>query len=224
MAGFLGRATIPGRSAETYCPIVHLPYYRACELIDPRPKTAKESVPSSSDDQRILRLKAGDEQAFGELYEQYRPRVYRFALKLLSDRDQAEDIAQDTFLKARQSIHTLAQTGSLLSWLFSIARNEVYTHIRKTRSNGQVEVDDVWDSGTPLDELVGAETVVVVQNMIAQLRPAYKEVILLREYERMSYAEIAHITNDSEGAVKARLFKARKALVKKLKPYFEEKE
>ena len=193
-------------------------------MVDVSFNVLKEWVLSSFDEKFALRLKTGDEQAFGELYEQYRPRVYRFAFKLLRDRDQAEDIVQDTFLKARKSIQTLNQNHSLVSWLFAITRNEVYSHIRRTRGNGQADVDDVWDSETPLDEVVGAETVVVVQNMIAQLKPDYKEVILLREYERMSYAEIAQITGDTEGAVKARLFKARKALVKKLKPYFEEQE
>ena len=170
----------------------------------------------------MLQLKTGDTNAFSELYEHYRPRVYRFAFKLLRDRDQAEDIVQETFLKAQKSIHTLDQSYSLVSWLFAITRNEVYSQIRRTRSNGQVDVDDVWDSETPLDELIGAETVEIVQNMIAQLKPDYKEVILLREYERMSYAEIASVTQNTESAVKARLFKARKALVKKLKPYFGE--
>ena len=189
-------------------------------MVDVSFNVLKEWVLSSFDEKFALRLKTGDEQAFGELYEQYRPRVYRFAFKLLRDRDQAEDIVQDTFLKARKSIQTLNQNHSLVSWLFAITRNEVYSHIRRTRGNGRADVDDVWDSETPLDEVVGAETVVVVQNMIAQLKPDYKEVILLREYERMSYAEIARVTGDTEGAVKARLFKARKALVKKLKPYF----
>jgi len=189
-------------------------------VVDVSFNVLKEWVLSSFDEKFALRLKTGDEQAFGELYEQYRPRVYRFAFKLLRDRDQAEDIVQDTFLKARKSIQTLNQNHSLVSWLFAITRNEVYSHIRRTRGNGRADVDDVWDSETPLDELVGAETVVIVQNTIAQLKPDYREVILLREYERMSYAEIARVTGDTEGAVKARLFKARKALVKKLKPYF----
>lgn len=176
----------------------------------------------SSDEQLVVRLKAGDAEAFGELYERYRPRVYRFAFKLLRDGDQAEDIVQETFLKAQRSIHTLHQNHSLVSWLLSITRNEVYGQLRKTRSNGQVDVEDVWDTETPLDEVLGTETVVIVQNMIAQLKPGYREVILLREYEHLSYADIARVTQDTESAVKARLFKARKALVKKLKPYFGE--
>lgn len=176
----------------------------------------------SLDERLVIRLKAGDAEAFGELYFRYRPRVYRFALKLLRDADLAEDIVQETFLKARNAIKNLNQSSSLLSWLLTITRNEVYGHLRKSRSNGEVSDEDVWESETPIDEVVGKETVEIVQSMIAQLKPDYREVILLREYEQMPYAEIARVIGDTESAVKARLFKARKALVKKLKPYFGE--
>ncbi len=176
----------------------------------------------STDERLVIRLKAGETEAFGELYERYRPRVYRFAFKLLRDGDQAEDIVQETFLKAQRAIQTLHESGSLLSWLFTITRNEVFNQLRKTRSNGRARVEGVWENETPLDEAMEAETVEIVQMMIAQLKPNYKEVVLLREYERLSYAQIAEVTGDSEGAVKARLFKARKALVKKLEPYFGE--
>ncbi len=176
----------------------------------------------SFDERLVIQLKAGDPEAFGELYFRYRPRLYRFALKLLRDTNQAEDVVQETFLKARNAFQGLNQSSSLLSWLLAITRNEAYGCLRRFRGNGQVNDDNVWDSETPLDEMVGKETVEVVQNMVAQLKPGYREVILLREYEQMSYAEIARVIGDTESAVKARLFKARKALVKKLKPYFGE--
>jgi len=179
-------------------------------------------VQPSSDEQLVARLKVGEGEAFGELYALYRPRVYRFALKLLRDADQAEDIVQEAFLKAQKAIRTLQTSSSLLSWLLTITRNEVYNEFRKTRSNGQIEMEEMWEEETPLDRMVGVETAEIVQTVIGQLRPGYREVILLREYERMSYAEIAQITGNTESAVKARLFKARKALVRKLKPYFGE--
>ncbi len=177
---------------------------------------------SSSDEQLVLRLKAGEGEAFGELYVLYRPRVYRFALKLLQDSDQAEDIVEEAFLKAQKGIQALQTASSLLSWLLTITRNEVYNQLRKTRRNGQVEIENVWEEETPLDKTVGIETVEIVQTVIGQLKPDYREVILLREYERLSYADIAQITGNTESAVKARLFKARKALVEKLKPFFGE--
>ena len=176
----------------------------------------------STDERLVGRLKSGDAGAFGELYALYRTRVYRFAFKLSRDADQAEDIVQEAFLKAQRSIGGLQESGSLASWLFAITRNEVYTFLRRTRSNGTGSVDDVWEEETPFDEFAGAETVEIVQRMIATLKPEYREAILLREYEKLSYAEIAHATGDSVAAIKARLFKARKALAEKLKPFFGE--
>ena len=80
-----------------------------------------------------------------------------------------------------------------------------------------------WPEHAPYDRIiVAAAPELIPPALIAQLKPGYREVILLREYEHLSYADIARVTQDTESAVKARLFKARKALVKKLKPYFGE--
>jgi len=179
----------------------------------------KNRVNPSTDEHLVRRLKGGDENAFGEIYFAYRSRIYRFALKLLRDGDQAEDITQEAFIKARKAIHSLNQSQSLLSWLLTITRNEVFSHFRKTEMNGSLDQDDVWDTDTPLDHMIIAEATEAVQAAVAQLSPPYREVILLREYEQLSYAEIAQVTGDTEAAVKMRLFKARKALVKKLRPY-----
>ncbi len=173
-----------------------------------------------TDDLLIARLNDGDQKAFGELYARYRPRVYRFALKLLKDSDQAEDCTQEAFLKAQKGIAGLRAAPSLKAWLFSIMRNEVFEHFRKTRRNGQLGDEDVWSGKSPHDEVVSVEATEIVQQTIARLKDEYREVLVLREYEQMSYAEIAEVTGNTESSVKSRLFKARKALVKQLKPYF----
>jgi len=180
-------------------------------------------VHPSTDDQLVLRFKAGDREAFGELYARYRPRVYRFALKLLQNSDQAEDCTQEAFLKAGRTVGGLLEASSLRAWLFSIVRNEVLEHFRKTRRNGQLTADDVWNGKSPHEDVVTGETTEIVQHMIGLLKSEYREVLVLREYEQMSYTEIAAVTGDSESSVKSRLFKARKALVKTLKPYFGKK-
>lgn len=172
------------------------------------------------DEQLIARLKEGDQGAFGEIYARYRPRVHRFALKLLGDADQAEDCTQEAFLKAQKGIGRLQAASSLKAWLFSIIRNEVFAHFRKTRRNGQLKDDDVWRGSSPHEEVVSGEITELVQHAIARLKEEYREVLILREYERMSYAEIGIATGDTESSVKSRLFKARKALVRELRPYF----
>ncbi|MBI2620230.1 MAG: RNA polymerase sigma factor [Ignavibacteriales bacterium] len=177
-----------------------------------------------SDKEVATRLRGGDVEAFAELYKRYHSRVRRFALKLLRDPSAADDIAQETFMKAQKGVGTLRSASSLRSWLFSIARNEVYIHFRKTRGNGRIREEDIWSGETPHEDMVNSETVEIVRGMIALLKPDYREVLILREYEQLSYSEIAEVTGDTESSVKSRLFKARKTLLKKLKPYFGGKE
>jgi RNA polymerase sigma-70 factor (ECF subfamily) len=118
------------------------------------------------------------------------------------------------------NIGLLKKPESFLSWLFSIARNEVMMHIRRNRRNGVQNDDDCWDRETPYDLIVTAETTEIVQRLLQNLKSEYREVILLREYEQLSYAQIAEVTADTESSVKSRLFKARKTLTKKLKEYY----
>jgi len=77
--------------------------------------------------------------------------------------------------------------------------------------------NEVWDEESPLDRMVERERAAVVQHCVSLLRPAYREVLILREYEHLSYSEIARITGATESAVKSVLFKARNAIAKKLK-------
>ncbi len=91
--------------------------------------------------------------------------------------------------------------------------------LRKERRNGVLRDEEVWTDEVH-EDMVRGETVEIVQQMIALLKPEYREVLVLREYEQLSYAEIAGVTGVTESSVKSRLFKARKALFQKLKPYF----
>lgn len=173
-----------------------------------------------SDEQLVEQLRRGDRGAFEELYHRYKRHVFRFCVKLTGDRSLAEDAAHDTFLKMYQGITSLADPMLFRSWLFTIARNEVFHIIRKRHSNGALDCDSVWSGGTPLTLAQENETKAIMKKCIDSLKVEYREVILLREYEGQSYEEIAAITGKSESSVKSRLFKARKALAEKLKPYF----
>jgi RNA polymerase sigma-70 factor (ECF subfamily) len=86
------------------------------------------------------------------------------------------------------------------------------------------EAETVWDEDNPLEELEEQETKNIIQHYLGLLRPHYRELLVLREYEQLSYAEIAAITGATESAVKSGLFKARKALAKKLEPFFRERD
>ena len=173
-----------------------------------------------SDEQLVRQLLGGEEHALAFLYEKYKTPVYLFCFRLLRDEQTAEDVTHDTFLKIRSGIRTLLNPQSLRAWMFRIARNEVMQTLRRTRRNGHVENDDVWEEGTPFEQYEQVETRELVQQALEMLKVEYKEVLMLREFEQLSYAEIAEVTGATESSVKSRIFKARKALLKKLTPYF----
>ena len=164
-------------------------------------------------------MQLNDTSAFAEIYMRYKRAVYEYCYRLLQNRQVAEDATQNTFMKIHHSIGELRSAASFKSWMFRIARNEVYAHLRRARSNGLEAGEDVWEVESPHDEFVHQEQSELVQRLLAELKPEYREVLLLVEYEQLSYADIASITNATLSSVESRIFKARKALAKKLKPY-----
>jgi RNA polymerase sigma-70 factor, ECF subfamily len=174
-----------------------------------------------SETELIRLLRQGEKQAFAELYERHKSAIYRYCLRMLMDSGAAEDATQDTFIKMSQNISSLQNTNAFLPWLFCIARNEVLMYLRRNKRNGTHNDETVWDESTPHDIVVSTETTELVQKILRNLKSEYREIIILREYEQLSYAQITEITGDSESSVKSRLFKARQALTKKLKTYYQ---
>ena len=178
----------------------------------------------SSDETLVCQVYAGEVAAFATLYERYKNGIYAYCFRLLRDTEAAEDALQNVFTSALEAIRTLNEPSAFKYWLFMIARNEVYGVIRKLRKPDREksldESDDPWDPETPLTHAVQSNQVDIIQEQLGQLKPEYREVLILREYEQFSYTEIAALTGGTEGSVRARMFKARKALATKLKPYF----
>ena len=175
-----------------------------------------------SDEQLVKDLRNGSVDAFEELYHRYKRHIFTFCLKLTGDRSLAEDATHDTFLKMHQNIGTLNDISLFRSWLFSIARNGIFRQLHRQQRNGSLDEESVWSEETPLTVAENNDISKIISACINALKPEYKEVLLLREYKQHSYDEIAMITGNSESSVKSRLFKARKALAEKLKPYFKE--
>jgi RNA polymerase sigma-70 factor (ECF subfamily) len=175
-----------------------------------------------TDEELVQSLRLGDIDAFEELYHRYKRHIFTFCLKLTGDRFLAEDATHDAFIKMFQKVASLSDTSLFHSWLYAIARNQVYDLLKRGRSDGKLDDESIWSEETPLDATEANDTSAIVSNCIDALKPEYREVLLLREYEQRSYAEIAVITGDTESSVKSRLFKARRALAEKLKPYFKE--
>jgi len=180
----------------------------------------ENSLNAQSDEQLVNDLKLGLEDAFASLYERYKRSIYSFCLKLSADRFLAEDATHDTFIKMQQNIHTLNDVSVFRSWLYTIARNQVYKLLHKQKSNGRLTDELVWSDDNPDIALEVSEEREIITQCINALKPEYREVLTLREFEQLSYMQIAVITGDSESSVKSRLFKARRALAEKLEPYF----
>jgi RNA polymerase sigma-70 factor (ECF subfamily) len=174
-----------------------------------------------TDRELILLLGQGNQQAFADLYERHKSAIYRYCLRMLADTDAAEDATHDTFIKMSQNLHSLRNADSFLPWLFQIARNEVLMYLRRNRHDGSHGIEDVWDETTPHELMVTTETIEIVQLMLQKMKSEYREVLILREYEQLSYAQIAEITGNTESSVKSRLFKARQAITKKLKTFYQ---
>jgi len=165
-------------------------------------------------------IKSGDEQAYRPVDERFRHRIFAFCYRMTLDAEVASDLTQNVFLKLVSGIGSLGHAEALTCRIFTVARNEVYAFTRSRRDVRPVRDDDVWELTTPMEALLASERTVIISQLMASLRAEYREVILLREYDGLSNAEIALVANSTEPALKARLFKARKALLEKLKPYF----
>ena len=177
-----------------------------------------------SDVDLVRELRNGSNRAFAVLYQRYKLPLFRYCLKMLEQVEASEDVLQTVFLRVYEHRDELVFADRFKAWIFAIARNHCFTYLR-TRGRtvtleGDVEQPPESNTGRQLEQ--GEETE-LVRDAIRRLGPEDREVILLREYESLSYKEIAAITGITESAVKSRLFKARRRLFELLKPSFLER-
>jgi RNA polymerase sigma-70 factor (ECF subfamily) len=187
--------------------------------------TPQEAHIQSLSDSRLLDLaRGGETSAFAEIYARYRDGIYRYCLRLLKNEDMAYDAVQETFLRMHESMGSVQDGTALRPWLFSVARNYSFNQMRGARPHEPLDEGSLSDADTPYEIYVREEESSDLQALVDGLTPEYREVIVLREYEGLSYAEIASVTGGTESAVKSRLFKARKALIRALPADWKERE
>ncbi len=178
-------------------------------------------------------LRQGDRAEFARLVETYSPMIYRLGLKMLADPQDAEDILQETFIKAYEHLEDFDGRSSLSTWLYRIATNEALMHLRRKRPEAisfdqPAQNDD--DLQEPLhiidwcclpeEEFMSAETRAQLEAAIEKLPPGLRLVFLLRDVAGLSTREAAEVLNLSEVAVKTRLSRARLRLREALTDYF----
>jgi RNA polymerase sigma-70 factor, ECF subfamily len=172
------------------------------------------------DESVLHRLRMGDQRALAVLYDLYRFELQAYCRRILGNSQDAEDVVHDVFTKMELGIKSLKDDALFKNWLFRIARNEALMKIRERRTNGDVDSSKVWITETPLDLMEQEETSLIVQMLLSELRPEFRQVLVLREYERLSYLEIGEALGLSLEAVKVRLYRARNSMTEKLKKYY----
>jgi RNA polymerase sigma-70 factor (ECF subfamily) len=184
----------------------------------------------------VAAAKAGDAGAFSELVQHYDRRVFRMAKQITQNDDDAEDVLQETFLKAYTHLDDFQGNSKFYTWVVRIAVNEALMKLRKRRSDRTVPLDDpidtgedevvreiaVWDQN-PEDTYSREELATILDDAVQSLKPAYRTVFILRDIEEMSIEETAEALNLSISAVKSRLLRARLQLREKLTRLFKNK-
>lgn len=176
-----------------------------------------------SDCELVCKAQHGDREAFGEIVQRNRTGMINMVYRMCGDACLAEDAAQTAFINAWQHLASYKPTSSLRSWLYRIAINAALDMLRKEKPTSDPGPADLSSPGNPLEALVEKnEMCKVVQKAIQVLPPASRAVLVLREYEGMSYQEIAQVLDIPQGTVMSRLNYARTRLLDVLKPYMME--
>jgi RNA polymerase sigma factor (sigma-70 family) len=168
----------------------------------------------------------GDEKAFAKLMSRYKDAIYYMLLKMVNNKNDAEDLTLEAFGKAFKNLHQYSPSYAFSTWLFKIATNNCIDFLRKKRGihvsiesnleNGDNELPIKLRSNEPNPEekLIRIQKAILMRKIVHNLKPRYRTLVELRYFREFSYEEIANELNLPLGTVKAQLFRAREMLFK----------
>ncbi|MBN8729265.1 MAG: sigma-70 family RNA polymerase sigma factor [Acidobacteria bacterium] len=174
---------------------------------------------SAADCELVVRLRSGDEACWRELYRRHQDRLYRYALRMTGSAATASDITQETFVAFLEQAHRYDPAQAPLgAWLLGIARNRVRKSFTATAAWEPLEDAPPPEAPghDPLTSLTHAEQLAAVRVAVDALPPAFREVVVLIEFEEMSYEETAAVLGVPAGTVRSRLHRARALLQQSL--------
>lgn len=190
---------------------------------------------AASRDEVESRVRAAERREFDKLVAAYQNKVYNLIYRLINDEQEALDLTQDTFINAYRALHRFRGEASVYTWLYRIAVNRTKNRLKQRSRQQTVEgasLDAPMEAGeerfqreiedwslAPERCLENQELGARVDELVAALPPDFREVVVLRDYQHLTYREIADIVGISVKAVKSRLFRARSVLRGKLKRY-----
>jgi RNA polymerase sigma-70 factor (ECF subfamily) len=196
-----------------------------------------EVTPAASEELALVaKAQAGDAQAFTDLVNRYERKIYRIAKHITQNDEDAEDVLQETFLKAYEHLAGFQGNSKFYTWIVRIAVNESLMKLRKRKGDRTVPLDEPMDTG---EEMVTREIAVwednpeqrysreeiqdILERAVESLKPDFRTVFTLRDIEELSTEETAEALGISIPAVKSRLLRARLALREKLTRQFKRK-
>lgn len=172
----------------------------------------------AADLELVHRHAAGDPTAFEEIFDSYQGMIYNLALRYTGDPDRAEDLAQEALLKIARNLQSFHGKSSLKTWIYQVAANCFRSRLRRKRldtrsfdrQDGVPEARD--DRAGPEDRAYGSELQGKLSEALADLPMAFREAVVLRDVEGLSYAEIARVAGCRLGTVRSRIARGREAL------------
>ena len=196
-------------------------------------ETKPPSSPEAPESRWIRAFLGGDREAFDRLVLHFQDRVFNLSYRMLGDYDEANDCAQETFVKVYRSLKDFRFEASFATWLYTIAANTCRNRLKslefrtrkqmvridpmETSDGAHASVELADPAPSALDRLTRHEQEIAVQRAIATLTEDHRTVVILRDIEGLSYEEIAAITGYTLGTVKSKLSRARQRLCEKLK-------
>lgn len=192
----------------------------------PRENASESSI---EDDGLVKKALGGNEYAYKQLVEKYQRALYFHILKMIKDKEQVEDLVQETFVKAFDNLSTYNENYAFSTWLYRIATNHTIDYLRKKKlqttsiddpvktRDGNMKMQLPDDSAGTDRKIISQQRQKIVQHAIDDLPKKYRRVIELRHMQEKSYQEISEILDRPLGTVKAHIFRAREMLYKALK-------
>ena len=184
----------------------------------------------------VAQSREGDTRAFGELVGRYEGKIFRLAQHITQNREDAEDVLQETFLKAYEHLDQFQGNSKFYTWIVRIAVNQALMKLRRRKTDKSVSLDETIDTGEdtivreiaawdedPEQRFSREELGEILNSAIESLEPPYRSVFVLRDIEDLSTEETAEALDLSIPAVKSRLLRARLQLREKLTRYFKRK-
>jgi len=184
----------------------------------------------------VSQAREGDKSAFGELVRRYEGKIFRLAQHVTQNREDAEDVLQETFMKAYEHLDQFKGDSKFYTWIVRIAVNQALMKLRRRKTDKTVSIDETIDTGedtvvreiaawdeNPEQQFSRDELGSILDTAVRSLEPLYRSVFVLRDIEDLSTEETAEALGLSVPAVKSRLLRARLQLREKLTRFFKRK-